>query len=119
MSINHNFQFLLNNTSLTYPIPLTEEDALKYLNIIYDKDFRYNNINNYDIIDYEKIIYIETFYFDNQQIQKIVQEIKKAITQGYIIKNQYQNRIIDFPNYIEDKEKDNQVGYYGIPKKFR
>lgn len=115
--INKNFYYLLTNTPLTYPICLTEEEAISYLEMIGHPEFLYNNINNYDIIDYEKLIYIEIVYGHNDFIQELLFNIKKSISQGYQIKNQYKNRIIDMPKIIPDKREFFQTeGYFGIPR---
>lgn len=116
--LHANFAYILDNTPTDYPVCLTEEEGLKYLEIINSREFGYNNINAYDIIDYEKLIYIETMYPNNQEIQVLLQAIKANIAYGYRLKNQYKNRIIDMPIYndwIVDEEK--KEGYGGIPRK--
>jgi hypothetical protein len=85
--MNENFYFLLINTPLSYPICLNEKEAINYLELILDKNFLYNNISNYDIIDYEKILYIEQEYKNNALIQNMVNELKQLIASGYKIKN--------------------------------
>lgn len=118
MSIHDNFYYLLINTPTDYPIILTEEEALNYLNYINQNNFLYNNISNYDIIDYEKLIFIEYIFIDNQNIQKLLIEIKKNIANGYYLKNQYKNRIFDFKDITLDPVNiDYSNGYYGLPTK--
>ena len=117
--LHSNFAYLLNNTPPDYPICLDETEALKYLEVINNRDFGYNNINAYDIIDYEKVIYIETMFPKHEKIQALLNEIKANIAYGYKLKNQYKNRVIDIPIYNDWKveEERNEEGYCGIPRK--
>lgn len=117
MKINENFYFILNNTPINYPVCLSVSEALNYLTFINSNDFQYNNISNYDIIDYEKLIYIETNFNDNIEIQELLKEIKSNIAFAYKLKNQYKNRIFDFPTGQEERifEYTTQK-YYGLPR---
>lgn len=117
MIISDNFRYLLKNTLYSYPIEEDEEKALDFLKLINNKYFLYNNICNYDILDYEKIIYIEIKFKDSIEIQQLIQDIKNNIAEGYLLKNQYKNRIIDFPNHLEDEKTSLSKGFYGIPSK--
>lgn len=121
MQFRDNFYFILDSTPCSFPVPLDEQQATNYLTIILDKDFLYNNIDCYDILDYEKIIYIENKFNNNNKIQDLISKIKENIAYAYELKNKYRNRILDIPNsQIElNTEQNHQKGYYGIPDKFR
>lgn len=113
--INKNFSYLLFNTP--FKENLTKEEALNYLKVINYYNFSYNNICCYDIIDYEKLIFIEVNFSKDEEISEILFNIKKNIAEGYKIKKQYKNRIIDIPeNLPVEEQKVLREGYYGIPK---
>lgn len=115
--LNNNYYYLLTNTPLTYPLPLTEEEGLKYLQFLNKPNFLYNNISNFDIIDYEKLIYIENTFKQNETIQNIIKEIKNNIANGYQIRNQYKNRIFDFTDIPEERVFEyNEKKYFGLPR---
>ncbi len=115
--LHSNYYYLLINTPLTYPVCLTEEEALTYLKYINRDDFQYNNIANYDILDYEKILYIEVSFPDNEEIQKLLTQIKANIATGYVIRNQYKNRLFDFSNYKEERlYEPSSTKYCGLPR---
>lgn len=84
---------LINNTPIEYPLCKDEEDALLYLKLLLDKDFLYLNWLNFDVIDYEKIIYIEMNFSNNEEIKQLLDILKSNISNNYIIKNNYLNRI--------------------------
>ena len=106
---------------MTYPIPISEIEALNYLTVLTDPEFKYNNINCYDIIDYEKLFFIEVTYNNNQKIQELLKQVKSSIAFGYALKNKYRNRILDIPptNKKSQLEESWKGGYYGIPDKFK
>lgn len=66
--LSPNFSYILFNTPLSYPLCITEKEALKYLNLIYQPNFLYNNVNCYDIIDYQKLIFLEMHFKNNSEI---------------------------------------------------
>lgn len=113
--MHNNVQFLIFNTPPFGPNEYTEEKALKYLQYINNPKFYYNNMNNYDIIDYEKLIYIEISFQDNLEIQNLIAQIKQNVSDGYKIKNQYRERVLDKPISALIDKPVNRKGFYGIP----
>lgn len=115
--LHNNFYYLLINTPISYPLCLTEKEALTYLKYIHKDDYLYNNVTNYDVLDYEKIFYIEVNFPNNAEIQNLLFLIKKDIATGYKIRNQYKNRIFDFTNYAEERVYEPSTEkYYGLPR---
>lgn len=112
----NNFHFLLTSTPPFNNFILSEEEAIKYLKYINNENFLYNNVCCYDIVDYEKICYIEMLYKDNKEIQEIIFKIKQKIFEGYEIKNQYRERVLDYQ--LIKQQINNTLernGFYGIP----
>ena len=114
--LSPNFSYVLLNTPLSYPVAVTEEEALKYLNLINRDDFMYNNVHCYDIIDYQKLIFLEVHFADSSEVQEKIQVIKNAIAEGYKIQNQYRNRILDMPQNDMLSAELWKEGFYGIPR---
>ena len=114
--MDNNFYYLINAID-TNEI-LSEEQALKYLQKINSRDFLYNNVCNYDILDYEKSIFIEmTYSATNPDIQKLITEIKNNISFGYIYKEKLKARI--FSNYNLSNlynDYDSERFFSGIPR---
>ena len=109
---------LINNTDLSDEIIMTEEQALKYLNYITHKYFKYKSDNNYDILNYKKILYLEETFNTNQEIQQKIQEIKKQVVKDYIFKKQYQKRIksnVFFDPLTKDDIKSLKYYTYHLP----
>lgn len=104
---SHIAESLIINTPIEYPLYKNEKEALVYLQLLTDKDFLYKNHLNYDAINYENLIYIEEEFGQYEEINTLLQKIKRDIADNYIYKQKYlkrlKNNIIDL-----DKERREQ-----------
>ena len=76
-----------------YPVPKTETEALNYLYFL-DRTL-FDNSYSLDLIDYEKLIYIEVHFSTNLTIRQLLITIKQNISDNFIIKPKYIQRITD------------------------
>lgn len=109
---------LIHNTPTEYPLCEDEQDALLYLKLLLDKDFLYLNWLNYDIIDYEKIIYIEMNFSNNEEIKSLLDVLKTNISNNYITKNNYLNRIKSNIINIDTINRKSHAAEIHLPKEW-
>lgn len=84
---------LTDDIVANYPVPKTEKEALNYLYFV-DRTL-FDNSYSLDLINYEKLIYIEVNFSSNATIRQLLINIKQNISDNFIIKHKYLQRLTD------------------------
>lgn len=112
---SHIAESLIINTPIEYPLYKNEKEALIYLQLLTDKDFLYKNHLNYDAVNYENLIYIEEEFGQYEEINTLLQKIKKDIADNYVYKQKYlkrlKNNIID----LDKERREQNIGEINLP----